>query len=134
MTAKRIGALTALLLTFAALAGACSSDSKSSASGDGDKVTFCKTNSEINDALKNVTDAAGFLTAIKTQQGKLDTFLKSAPKEVKTEAQLLVDDSKKAISTNDATAFVADPKVGESGRKIDTFCGTGSTSSADASS
>ncbi|MEY2436440.1 MAG: hypothetical protein QOF97_1276, partial [Acidimicrobiaceae bacterium] len=34
MNIKRIGALSALLLTFGVLAGACSSDSKSSADGD----------------------------------------------------------------------------------------------------
>jgi hypothetical protein len=134
MTIKRIGALSALLLTLSVLAGACSSDSKSSSSaGAEDKTAFCKTNTEINDALKNVTDAAGFLTAIKTQQGKFDAYLKSAPAEVKAEAQLLVEDSKKAISTNDASAFVADPKIGDASRKVDTFCGTGGTGSASSS-
>jgi hypothetical protein len=126
MNIKRIGALSALLLTFGVLAGACSSDSKSSA--DGDKTAFCKTNTEINDALKTVTDSASFLTAIKTQQGKFDQYLKDAPKAVKADAQILVDDSKKAISSNDAAPFVSDPKIAEAGKNVDTFCGQSASS------
>jgi DNA repair exonuclease SbcCD ATPase subunit len=128
MTMKRIGALSALLLTFAVLAGACSSDSKSSA--DGDKTAFCKTNTEINDSAKNVTSADEFLTVIKAQQGKLDAFLKNAPKEIKSDAQTLVDAAKKAISSGDPTPFQTDTKIQAAGEKVDSFCGSSSSSSS----
>jgi hypothetical protein len=140
MTIKRIGALSALLLTFAVLAGACSSDSKSStaasksdstsSSAAGDKTAFCTTNGEINDAAKNVTSAQEFLAVIKTQQSKLADFVKNAPPEIKSDAQTLADAANKAISSGDATPFQSDPTITAAGQKVDAFCGAGSSSSS----
>jgi hypothetical protein len=77
-----------------------------------------------------VTSAEEFVTVLKAQQSKFDAFLKNAPKEIKADAQTLVDAAKKAISSGDATPFQTDTKISTSGEKVDAFCGSSSSSSS----
>ena len=122
---RRIGALSALLLTFAVLAGACSSDSKSSASA-GDKTAFCKSNAEINSSL-NVNSSAELVTAFKSVSPKFDQYLKDAPSEIKSDAQKLVDGAKKAISSGDPSPFINPGALQDASKNVDTFCGSASS-------
>ncbi len=134
MIKNRLRALAALTLAAGLLLGACSSDSKKAAtsSKSADKGAFCLVNQSINDAAKDVTTPAEFLAVIKTFAPQLDDWAAVAPAEIKADAATLVAAAKKAIASNDGSGF-QDTAVTAAGTKVDSFCGTSSSSSSSSS-
>jgi hypothetical protein len=119
---------SALALLALLLPAACSSSSSS-----GDKAAFCKTNAEIS-ASVNAAGPDQLVAAFKKVEGNFDAYLKSAPKEVKSDAQALVDAARTAIQSGDAIPFATDVTLQQASGKVDSFCGSPSASSSTGSS
>jgi hypothetical protein len=103
----------------------------SSSSSDGDKKAFCRTNGEISAEVDAVPSQDKLPDAFKKVEGKFDAYVKAAPKDVKADAQTLVDAARKAIQSNDGSPFASDAALQNASQHVDSFCAasTGSTDS-----
>ena len=131
---SRIWKAPALILLLVLIAAACSS-SGGGAKADGDKTAFCKFNSEISADLQKATSADDVLASFKKFEGQFDTYLKNAPAEVKSSAELQVSKAREVIKAKDASSITAEDKeLSKASDKVDSFCGVKSSSSSDSSS
>jgi len=104
---------TAPLLLFVACSGG---------SSDGNKSAFCKTNGEISAEVNAAPSLEKLADAFKKVEGKFDQYVKDAPKEVKADAQALVDEARKTIQSGDGSAFGSNAALQQAGQHVDSFC------------
>ena len=97
--------------------------SKSSSSAD--KATFCNDNAVIDKAgaaLGANATPDQVVAVIKSHQSTVDEFLKTAPSDIKADAQILVDAANAAVTTNKPDAL-GSANVQAAGKRVDTYCG-----------
>jgi hypothetical protein len=91
-----------------------------------DKTAFCKDNAALDKATASSSTAVEALAALKANEATIDDFASVAPSDIKTQADVLAGDAKKAISANDPSVFSADPQFAKAGPLVDTYCGESS--------
>lgn len=94
--------------------------------GSDAKVAFCKENAALDKAMSGASSPSDLLPILKANKDAIDTFGKDAPEAVQEQATVLVNATHTAIDKNDASGF-ADATVQSAGQKVDSYCGTGST-------
>ena len=133
MVKARVAPMVGVLFIAAFVAGACSSSTSSSSSSSASattavvasKAAFCADNDKLNAAFSNATGAT-IVDAIKTNIATVDDFGKVAPPEISADAQVLVTASHDAVASNDSAKLKTNA-VQSAGTHVDTFCGSGST-------
>jgi hypothetical protein len=134
MSHSRIWKAPALVLLLVLIAAACSSSGGGS-KADGDKAAFCKTNSDINAAIQKAKSPDDLLKVFKQFEGQFDSYVKNAPAEVKSSAELQVSKARGFIKDDDPSKLQQEDKeLTSAGEKVDSFCGVKSSSSSSSAS
>jgi hypothetical protein len=132
---SRVLKATAAVLMLILLAAGCGGGDDKKASADGDKTAFCKTNSSINSDLQKATSPEQVLDVFKKFEPQFDDYVKNAPAEVKSDAQLQVSKARAFVKDNDPQKLLTEDKdLTKAGEKVDSFCGVKSGSSGSDSS
>ena len=112
-----VSTITALLAI--GLLGGCSTSGSATS-----KAKFCQDNATLDKATQ-VDSEAQFLAAIKAHQATIDDFAKTAPSDIKADAQAQVSAVEAAIKANKIDQ-AAVPALDAGGKRIDAYCGQNS--------
>ena len=99
------------------------------AAGQANKTKFCADNATINQAVTGATTPQAFVRALSGQQQTILDFQSTAPSSIVSQAGVLVQAARQAISSGSATIFTT-KTVTNAVTAIDTFCGQVATSGA----
>jgi hypothetical protein len=108
----------------------CSGGSKTGSAPD--KTRFCSDNLILDQAAATGSTPGEALQALKAKQFIVDDFAKSAPPEVKTDAQRLVSAANAAFAANDPT-LLNDFNFQAVTSRIHAYCGQSSDLSSNGS-
>lgn len=87
-----------------------------------DKTKFCQDNATLDKIAGSVSSPAEAVQVLKSKQSTIDDFSKTAPSDVKTDAQALVTAANAAIKANSIDGLTA-PAIQTVGQRVDAFCG-----------
>lgn len=128
VTWRRFGASMVVVAALAACGSsgskkAASASSQSSLAASGDKTAFCKANADIT-GLEVTFGASSdqMIEGLSANQSLFATFLRTAPPEIRTDAQTVVDAVNKTVATKNATPL-GEPNLQSAVARINTFCG-----------
>lgn len=138
-----LGAASGAILIGSLIGAGCKSSSSSNANAtktaqaeatpagtttsatSGDKAAFCRDNAAIDQGIianGTLASAAGLLAYFEANQETIDDFGRTAPSDIRDDAQFLVDAVHAAISANDGTSL-AGAEVQDAGARVDDYCG-----------
>jgi hypothetical protein len=98
------------------------------AAGQANKKVFCQDNATIDMATSAAQTPAALIAAFQANQKAILEFQATAPSKVVAYAGVLVVAARKAVQTNDTTAF-GTKAIMKAGLAIDAFCGQNSDGS-----
>jgi hypothetical protein len=97
--------------------------------GSADKTRFCQDNSTLDKAIAPIgppddaAKSAQLLQVFKDNQAKIDDFGKTAPSDIKADAQLIVTTINAAVKANSLDGLSV---LGGVGQRVDAYCGQNS--------
>jgi hypothetical protein len=98
------------------------------APGQANKKLFCRDNATIDMATSAAQTPAALIAAFQANQKVILEFQATAPSKVVADAGVLVVAARKAVQTNDTTAF-GTKAIMKAGLAVDAFCGQNSDGS-----
>jgi Domain of unknown function (DUF4333) len=98
------------------------------AAGQANKKVFCQDNAILDTATSAAQTPAALIAAFQANQKAIVEFQATAPSKVVADAGILVVAARKAVQTNDTTAF-GTKAIMNAGLAIDAFCGQNSDGS-----
>jgi exo-beta-1,3-glucanase (GH17 family) len=128
---RRSTSLAVLAATLGLLAGCGSSSSSSSSSGGSggssgskgataSKTSFCAANAKLDKRTNSATNLSSLVKVLKSNEGTIKEFGKTAPSAIKAQAEILVNASEKGINSGSTAGFTQ--KFANAGKAVDAYC------------
>jgi hypothetical protein len=111
--------LAVLAATLGLLAG-CGSSSSGSKGATASKTNFCAANAKLDKRTNSATNLSSLVKVLKSNEGTIKEFGKTAPGAIKAQAEILVKASEKGIKSGSTAGF--NQKFAKAGKAVDAYC------------